>query len=204
MMKKILTTIGLAFAMLIPSAYPQTNSVADTNSISVTNSAVSPWKQTLSSFSWSSVASISNYSFEPYFTYAPDVKVSSKYGGGILALYNLNNYVAGGIGIDYLGQFSLFSGNLTLKLPIIINKYVMLPSPFDNLEIVPFTLGGIATPMSAVTSSPIMVWSAGGLIKFGHLWGGRFNTGAAYGSWENAGDYTGKRINVFVGWSKDF
>ena len=204
-MKKLFAIIGLTALLSCFAAQAQTNAVINTNSVASTNQTLSVWQQTLSSFSWDSLKSVTNYAIEPYMTYAPDIKgASSKVGGGALILYNLNNYVAGGIGIDYLGQFSLFAGDLTLKLPIAISKYVTLPAPFDNLVITPFTLGGVGTPMSGVGSSPIMVWDLGAAIKFGRLWGGQFNTGAAYGAWENAGDYSGKRYHIFVGWSKNF
>lgn len=202
-MKKLIAVIMLALALATPVVQAQTNDA--TNSVTVTNSSNNVWEQTLAAFTWESLASITNWAIEPYLTYAPDIKgTSSKVGGGALILYNLNNYMAGGVGIDYLGQFSLFSGNLTLKLPIPVSRYIELPKPFDNLTIVPFTLGGIATPMSGESESPIMVWDVGAAIKFGHLWGGQFNTGAAYGAWENAGDYSGKRYHIFVGWSKEF
>lgn len=148
-----------------------------------------------------------NYSFEPYLTYAP--KLPTKYGGGVLVVYNMNKFVGLGIGADYLGQLSLVSVNATLKVPIAVGQYYPsswpLASTLTNVIVTPFALQGVATPMSGTTGgTAITIEDTGGYIQFGHLLGGRFNTGVAYGQWNNAGIYSGKRYHIFAGWSKGF
>ena len=117
MINKTLAIIGLV-AFLATSATAQTNTAPPDSSM---------LKQTLDSLSLAKISSISNWAVEPYLTYAPSLKSGYKYGGGVLAIYNLNNYMGGAVGIDYLGQFSLLSANLTLKYPIKIGQFVSLP-----------------------------------------------------------------------------
>lgn len=124
-----------------------------------------------------------------------------KVGGGILAAYNFNNYVGAGIGLDWMGNFSLVSGNVELKLPL---------TPFlgwglKDLIVTPFALGGIGSPLSGDNTANVSaIYDIGGYIQYGHLLGGRFNTGVAWGKWTGAGAYGGDRYHIFVGWNKGF
>lgn len=156
----------------------------------------------------SGILQATNYSVEPYLTYAPNNAANQHYGGGVLCIYNFNSYVGAGLGLDYLGQFSLVSGNVNLKAPIDLGKYVVkYASSFtslSNLTLVPFALGGIGTPLSGSGSSISTILDAGAYIQFGHFAGGKFNCGACWGAWNNAGDYSGKRYHLFVGWSHGF
>lgn len=136
-----------------------------------------------------------NYAFEPYATYAPALH---KAGGGLFVAYNINNYVGAGFAVDYLGQFSLISANCQLKYAV---------HPFDrypNFAVVPFAIAGVGQGMSGATGTGIITADAGAYVQFGHLWGGSFNAGGAYGAWENAGQFSGKRYHIFAGWSKGF
>lgn len=158
-------------------------------------------------FQQSGLLSATNYSFEPYLTYAPNAP--KHVGAGFLAIYNVNNYVGVGIGGDELGRFNLLSANATLQLPVF--PLTFLHTTFtSNFAVVPFQLMGAGTPLSG-TSSPIANTSGGVVIvdtgayfQFGHVLGGQLNAGAAYGQWDNAGAYSGKRYHVFAGWSKRF
>jgi len=155
---------------------------------------------------------ITNFSIDPYFTYAPNVPDgNSKVGGGILALYNFNQNAGAGLGLDWLGQFSLVSGNLTLRAPFHLSTVF---SPAANISwlsdvvINPFVLGGVGTPYSGngqFNGSPMVITDVGGAVEFGHLWGGRFDTGAAWGRWTGSGPYGGvTRYHIFVGFTKGF
>ena len=147
------------------------------------------------------VGSPTNYAIEPYLTYAPSAK--TKVGGGALMADNFNQYVGLGLGVDWLGQFSLVSGNVTLSLP-----FHPLPTLFPTVQMTPFVLGGIATAYSGAgkfNGQASTVSDIGDYIKFGHLLGGQFNLGACYGKWSNVGpDYGGNRYHIFFGWSKGF
>lgn len=148
-----------------------------------------------------------NYAIEPYFTYANKAPQGDRYGGGLFVAYNLSDNLSSGIGVDYLGRFSLVSANAQLKLPVTLGDY--LPARFKNtflgtVKLTPFALAGIGKGMSGDTSSAIAITDVGAYISFGHLLGGRFNLGACYGRWDNAGIYSGPREHVFAGWSLGF
>jgi hypothetical protein len=174
-----------------------------------TNTLTQQGQMVVSAVQSSGLLNASNYSVEPYLTYAPKNAANANFGGGILAIYNLNSYVGAGLGVDYLGQFSLVSGNATLKVPINVGKYVVQYAPWlgsglTNLEVVPFALGGIGTPLSGSPNTIATILDAGAYVQFGHLYGGKFNVGACWGEWANAGDYSGKRYHLFFGWSHGF
>jgi hypothetical protein len=155
---------------------------------------------------------ITNISVDPYATYAPNAPAgSSKFGGGLFTSYNFNNYAGAGIGLDWLGQFSLVSGDLSLQAPFHLST--LLPavskiSLLENVEIVPFTIIGVATPYSGngkFNGSPMAVSDFGAYLTFGHLWQGQFNAGAAWGKWVGQGPYGNvTRYHLFFGYMKQF
>lgn len=156
-----------------------------------------------SAISSSGLLTATNYAIEPYGTYAP--KLPTKIGGGVLALYNLDKYVAPGLGVDWLGQFEMISANATLKLPLHpLTSFSWLPAWATNAEVVPFQLVGGGVGLFGNTSSGVVITDTGAYIGFGHVWGGSLNAGAAWGQWMNAGPYSGKRYHIFFGWSKGF
>lgn len=204
MMKKLFTIIGLG-CVLATASWAQTDATDATVTKSDLPQVESLLSQTAASLTLSKILTITNWALQPYLTYAPDIKASSsKVGGGVLALYNINDYMGAAAGIDYLGRFSLLSANATLKYSVKVNQYIQLPEALDNLTLTPFVLGGIGTPFGGNSSQAATIWDVGAAVQFGHFLGGKFNTGAAYGAWENAGDYSGKRYHIFVGWSKGF
>lgn len=139
-----------------------------------------------------------NYAVVPYLSYGLN---NHKVGGGVLALYNFNNYVGAGVGADYLGSFSLVSGNVQLKLPLkplAFTKWAWA----QDLVMTPFVFSGLGTPFSGTGGSGIATHiGAGDYFQFGHLLGGRFNVGGAYIDREGAGKYSGKYANALFAWS---
>lgn len=197
-MKTIKTIILLftASILLASSACAQT----DTNTVTATNASTTSvlWD----SLSQSGLLKATNYSFEPYATYAPSAPRGSKVGAGIFAAYNINDYVGAGLGVDYLGQFSIVSANLQLKYPT--RPFASFGGYLTNVVVTPFVLAGVGKGLSGTANSAIVVSDVGGYVGFGHLWGGQFNAGAAWGRWDNAGIFSGPRYHVFAGWSKGF
>lgn len=159
--------------------------------------------QIYSAIESSGVLSSTNYSIDPYATYAPHAPKGDKFGGGALITYNMNNYMGLAIGGDYLGQFSLVSGNVTLRLPMNLNNYISA-SWATNFIVTPFVLAGIGKPTGGSSGGAAIIADAGLATEFGHLWGGRFNAGVSYGSWSGAGNYSGIRYHGFFGWSHGF
>jgi hypothetical protein len=206
MIKKLLLSVGAAVFLAAGTSQAQTvsNLLGTLNLGDAANKVYNTAKE-------GGLFSATNYAVEPYLTYAPSLKSGDKVGGGILAVYNFNTYVAGGLGIDYLGQFSLVSGNLSLRAPINVGSYADKYAPnswtntLNEITVVPFVLGGIGSPFNTGGASGVCtIADVGGYVQYGHLWGGKFNTGVCWGEWMNAGDYTGKRYHIFVGWSHGF
>jgi hypothetical protein len=159
---------------------------------------------------------ITNYSVNLYATYAPQVpKGDSKLGGGILGLYDFNENAGLGIGVDWLGQVSLVSGDVQLRAPFhistifpSINSGPKFAQSIGSTLITPFVLGGVGTPYSGnghFNGTPMVISDIGGAVEFGHLWGGRFDGGACWGKWIGQGPYGNiSRYHLFVGFSKGF
>lgn len=140
-----------------------------------------------------------NFAVAPYGTYAPSAP--TKVGFGIMGLYNLNQYVAGGVGIDWLGQFSMVSGNVQLQLPL----YPLAHWGFPKLKVTPIVLGGIGKPMTGPNKGNVStIADIGGYVSFGHWLGGVFNAGLVWGKWTGAGAYSGERYHITGAWSKGF
>lgn len=146
-----------------------------------------------------------NYSFAPYGTYAENAPQGRRWGGGLFALYNVNNYVGTGLAGDFLGQFTMVSGNVTLKMPVQpFSSLAPTNSFFHSITVTPLVYGGIGTPLSGSTTAPATITGWGGSIGFGHLWGGQFGIGYTRSHWDNAGIYSGARDHGFLAWSKGF
>ena len=199
-MKKIIASLAIITALFVAAsahAQPVTISTNASGGITYTTNAV---QQTTLDKIISLVGSPTNYAIEPYFTYAP--KAPSKVGGGVLAVLDVNQYVGLALGVDYLGQLSLVSGNVTLSLP-----YHPFPKQFPNLLLTPFVLGGVGQAYSGAgnfNGAAATILDAGAAFKFGHLFGGQFNIGGSYGAWNGIGSYDVKRYHVFAGWEYGF
>jgi len=135
------------------------------------------------------LASVTNWVVAPYGTYAPDAP--TKYGGGIIGFYNINQYVGAGPGVDWLGDFNLVSANLTLRLPIHVSK----------ITTTPFIIAGLATPISGAGKANGQVATIAGaglavdLFKIKKV---KVGAGYAYDLWTNAGDFSGKHHQIFI------
>jgi hypothetical protein len=144
-----------------------------------------------------------NYAVVPYLSYGLD---NHKVGGGVLALYNFNDFVGAGIGADYLGSFSLVSGNVQLKVPI--KPLAFIGGNFaTNFTATPFIYSGMGTPISGAGNHNGGISThagAGAYFDVAKLWGGEVSVGAAWITRTGAGAYSGKYLNGFVGWRHGF
>ena len=150
----------------------------------------------------SGITQATNYAFAPYFTYAPSAPKGRQWGGGMLVIYNVNDFLGAGIGGDFLGQFTLVSGNVQLKVDT--RPLSFLGGYATNIVVTPFGLVGAGTPFSGTSQSVIGIADVGGNVAFGHWLGGTFGTGVAWGTWTGAGQYSGERYHVFLDWKKGF
>jgi hypothetical protein len=154
----------------------------------------------MSAVSVSGLSTATNYAVEPYLTYAPDAPNGNKIGGGVFIAYNLNDYASTGIGVDYLGQFSMVSANVQLKLPLHPLGFV----GWTNVAVCPFAVAGLGKSLSGTSAGAIAITDFGAYVGVAKLWGGEANVGFCWGRWDNAGVYSGPRYHLFVGWSKGF
>jgi hypothetical protein len=202
--------IGLVFAASITQA--QESVPAPTPPSSLTQTATDIYNG-VKGLLPSNLGSITNWAIAPYVTYAPKAPAGNSIGGGIFGMYNLNvtgDHVAVGLAVDYLGQFSLISGQCALKTTTHPLAYVPILKDYQwarDLEDTPFVLGGVAKPLSGTgnnVGSVVVVADAGNQIQFGHFQGGRFGAGIVWGKWLNAGDYSMARYHLFLSWQKGF
>jgi len=149
-----------------------------------------------------SLGNITNYAFAPYLTYAP--KAPTKYGGGILALYNVNNYVGAGVGVDWLGHFNLASGNVTLKVPT--HPIAFLHWGW-NPSFTPNVLAGVGVPFGGAKQSNggvSGIAGVGGNLDLFDWKGFNLGAGAELINWSSADAYSGKHYEVFLDIHKGF
>jgi hypothetical protein len=81
------------------------------------------------------------------------------YGVGAVALYNINTYMASGIGIDWLdNQTTMPSGQFQLQLPFLIGGT-------NGVQATPFAFTGVATPISGGGPGLVGLFGAGLDVK---------------------------------------
>jgi hypothetical protein len=160
----------------------------------------------------SAILQATNWAVAPYATYAPSAV--DKIGGGVLAIYNVPQLsgnlgsVGAALGADWLGSWSLVSGNITIQTdtrPLAHITWLSgAPAWVTNIVVTPFALVGVGTPMSGGTQGAATIWDTGAQIKFGHWLGGNFGTGITWGEWMNAGKESGHRYHFFLSYQKGF
>ena len=187
-----------------------TNGVATTNVLSdlgVSGSLANLWN----AIDASDILQATNWAVAPYLTYAPSA--ADHVGAGVLAIYNMPQLssslgqVGAALGADWLGSWSLVSGNVTLQVPTHplanISWLSFLPASIKGATMVPFAVAGIGTPMSG-SGSEATLWDVGDQVKFGHWLGGSFGAGVSWGEWMNAGRESGHRYHFFLSYQKGF
>lgn len=147
-------------------------------------------------------ATPTNIVIAPYGTYVVQPK---KFGYGLGVAYNLSlGPVSGGpiVLVDHVDQFLAFSGGLTLQSDLHPLSWFGMTSSF---VLTPIGIAAVGTPLAGGGGSNggiQTLTSVGADFKFGHLWGGQFLIGGAYGTRTGAGTYGGAYVNVFAGWKK--
>jgi hypothetical protein len=142
-----------------------------------------------------------NITVAPYGTYVMSQK---KFGYGLGVAYNLSlGPVQGGpiLLVDHVDSFLAFSGGLTLQADI----HPLAHWGITSFTVTPFGITAVGTPLGGAGGNNgglQTINSLGADIKFGHLWGGQWLIGGAYGTRTGAGAYSGGYINGFAGWKK--
>ena len=198
--------IGLA-AILLASITATAQTVNVTNIVVITNTTTAitpsnPWYSGLEAVG-KDVLNASNVCVAPYGTLMTSGASKGKVGGGIIAFYDLNNYVAAGAGVDYMGQFEMVSGNLQLKLPI----HPLSSLGWTNFVVVPNVIAGLGTPLGGAgtaNSSLTSITLAGASCNFATWDNWNIGGGIDYGARSGAGKYSGNEVSVALTFSKGF
>lgn len=126
----ILAGVMLAITVNAQTNLPPTPPAVTTNTVPSLPEHVNTWLNFLSNTG-------TNWLVAPYIIYVSD-DIDS-YGGGIAAMYSLNQYALTGLRMDYVNdELWMPSINVTLQLPIkVANK----------ITVAPFAISGLATPL---------------------------------------------------------
>jgi hypothetical protein len=209
----ILLAVGIALALAARSAKAQTNSttmppVNITAQLGISGAA----QQFIDAVSNSGLFTATNWDYAPYATYSANAK--DHFGGGVLASYNFPSLssslggVGACIGADWMGSWSLISGNVTLKTtthPFNSVLASIVPASWANIAAQPFALAGIGQPMGSGGSGAATIWDVGYNVDLYHSTGGWvFGAGICWGEWMNAGTESGHREHFFLNIHKGF
>lgn len=164
--------ILLAVAAFAVTGFAQTSTNTPAPPISPATNSINFW-QGLEIFGSTLGSSMpTNFVVSPYMSYAPSLK--QKVGGGIFAGWNISQNVGVGAAFDYAGgQATMFSGQVTLKVPT--RPLTFLSSSLSNVVVTPYALGGIGTPISGVgdaNGSLAAIAGAGAAVDFCEVLGG--------------------------------
>lgn len=165
-MKKVLVSIALAIGCTTMGYSQETNK-----------------QSVFQSFIENSLTA-SNWTVHPYISITKDAP--EEIGYGFFAIYNFNNLVGVGLGLDAHGpDLTMPSGNVSIKYVISRGK----------LKFAPYAIGGLAFPLGGTSeeNGPSVVLFAGAGSSITYQFTDNFRAGLAYTSVyrENAGDYTG-------------
>lgn len=195
---KILKSLLMVFCLVFAAhkVTAQTNNV-NTNEISIIDS-IKLFGRSLFS------VPATNFDAVAYGTYAPNAP--TKYGGGVLLLWNLNQNFGAGMGFDELGHLSMPQATATFQLPIRPLVWTKI-SWLTNVTVYPNTLAALAIPVSgkvASTRGVGTVYGYGGSIDLFTVLGAKFGAGYEKVNWSGVGNgYDGWHHEGFVRFRKD-
>jgi hypothetical protein len=201
-MKKLFITTAMA-ALLAIGFTARADTVAATITVYtnasggttyVTNAAsqtASGWQPILNIYD--NLLNASNIAVAPFGLALTSGDKKGTWGAGILALYNVNNFVGVGIGMYYLGDWYEFNGSVQLQYPMPMTT---------NLVLTPFVVAGIGTSLSGANSnngSVDVVSQIGAnidVVNIGKGW--ELGFGAFFGNITGAGAYSGNDVGGFL------
>lgn len=142
--------IRLMAVLFMASACVGARAQISTNGVTLTNP---PPVVTLSGKVLGFLSQGSNFLIAPYGIYSTGTKSA---GGGVAVAYKVNDFVLPTIRLDYLDK-NFYQGDFTTQLqyPITLSQ--------SNLTVIPFVLGGVATPFGGAGSANTTVQGIAGL-----------------------------------------
>lgn len=211
-LRKIVALLMVAALLALPARAQTTNTNPPANFFPAGLGVSGSLENLITAVGNSDLLQATNWAAAPYLTYAPQAQ--DKVGGGFLAVYNMPaltsslGSVGAALGADWLGSWSLVSGNVTLQVPTHPLAHLgilqgIIPASITNTVCTPFAVAGIGTPMSG-NGSAATIWDLGYQIQFGHFAGGKFGAGITWGEWMNAGVESSHRYHFFLSYQKGF
>ena len=201
-MKKLFALSALVALCL--TAVAQTNTVpVSTNSLPPLPGLAAGLEQILGVFGGQAPTNITAGPFATANTKGKD------WGYGITVAYNLINNVAFGLTVDSIpNTFTLFSGQVTLQLPVYPFGWTHNQS-LTNWFVVPFVFSQLGSALGNVSqgntgSGVILVTGTGINIPIITVLGGQFSLAGWYENLTGAGQYSGNRLGICPNWHKSF
>lgn len=118
------------------------------------------------------------------------------YGGGLMALYNIGDYVSAGLGSDYAGEWRLFSGTVTAHYSFNVTSKLSLTT--YGLVAAGTSVGG------AGTDNGTLATGEGGGVHFNYHFNDAWSAGLGFGyvQRQNCGDFSGgsEMLTASLGW----
>lgn len=154
------------------------------------------------------IGSSTNWGWAGYITRSSftDKKGSHAIGGGILGIYELNDFMGLGGGIDDIGglstkgQVTIMSFNVQAQFPMHPLSSFWTNSFAQKFTLTPYIYSGLGTPFGSSINQSAVIHEAEGvnldLYSFGNDW--EIGIGYAMAQRQNAGDYSGNYKDITI------
>jgi hypothetical protein len=107
------------------------------------------------------------------------------FGGGVMALYNINDYISAGLGSDYAGEWRMFSGTVTVHYHFVVTPKLSLT--LYGLAAAGTSIGGAGSDNGALATGE------GGGFHWNYQLSDKWSAGlgAGYVQRQSCGDFSG-------------
>lgn len=194
-LKKLLAAIVVA-VLATASSQAQTQTNNDSNTLTKLGQGIA------------ALGTSTNWGWVAYGTLGrnKDKQGHQAYGGGVLGLYSLNNFISLGGGIDDItglsgkGQVTIVSADIQAQLPMHPFTIFSTNGFAQNFTLTPYLYTGTGTPFGATINQSVVVHEGEGvnldLVSFGNDW--TVGLGYALIQRQNAGSYSGGYQDITI------
>lgn len=194
---KSLILVALMALCGVVSAQTSTNTPPSTNSVPTPPASVGGLEQILGVFGGHAPTNISVGPFVTFDTKGKNV------GYGVLGLYDLNNNIGVGFAVDSIpNKFTLFSGDVTFKLPVYPMAWTK-NTTLSKFEVDPFLSSQVGKGIGG-GSSVSLVAAAGANVPLIKVFGGELSIAGWFENLSGAGKYDGNRLGIAPNWHISF